>query len=88
MFYESGFPDEFLVGIGDSIGSVDADSEVAAILVLRMLLAEPVHDLNGVQTGILSNGSWNNFEGPGERVYYQLGLAGYGACMVSQVPID
>lgn len=85
LFYQSGFPHEIIISVGDTGGSIDTDTEMASFLVFSVFLAQLVHHVNGVQSGILGNSAGDHFQGSGEGVDDQLLLARDGAGVVTQV---
>jgi hypothetical protein len=58
---------------------------MASFLVFSVFLAQLVHHINGVQSGILGDGTGDHFQSSGEGVDNQLLLARDGAGVVTQV---
>ena len=66
LFDQKRFPDESLVSVTDALGLVpDIDAEVFS--TLGVFLAESIKDFHRVETGIIGEGSWDDFKGLGHR---------------------
>lgn len=79
------FPDEFLVGVADSRGSLDINSvEFSIFLIGGVLISELVQDSDRVQTSIISNGSWDDFKSLGVGIYNSLDFSLNAFCVLSE----